>query len=82
MPASEFTYWQAFYDLEPFGDEWSQAALMPTLYANAHRKEGGQTWELADFMPERSRTFEVQRIKEGLMRAFSAFGLKRKDRDG
>ncbi len=69
------------WDLEPFGDEWSRSALQAALYANAHRAKGSPAFEIDDFMPRRSRPFEAERMKEKLMRAFSGFGLRRKDRD-
>lgn len=34
MTVEELAYWQAFYELEPFGDSWRRSGRMTTILAN------------------------------------------------
>lgn len=53
---AEFTEWQAFYAIEPFGHARSdiQTALLASLVANAHRdtKKRPRPYGIRDFIPE------------------------------
>lgn len=45
--------WQAYWLLEPWGDDWQRTALLALMYAEAHRDrdERDEPFSLADFMP-------------------------------
>lgn len=53
LTAAELREWQAYYALEPFGDEWPRTALLACLIANANRdtEVRPEPFEVADFMP-------------------------------
>lgn len=54
----EFPLWLAYYQLEPFGNEWLQTASLESQQYNLHaRKPGDPAKYPVDFMP-------VQRKKE------------------
>jgi len=70
MSAREFTEWQAFAELEPFGD-WRgdvRIAMLMSLLANINRdrKAHPKAFSASDFMPEfdkpprRAQSFEEQ----------------------
>ena len=62
MPSDEFTYWKAFYELEPFGvkrDNLHMAALA-SMYVNAHQRSGATPRTLRDFMFIDPATKEIQ----------------------
>jgi hypothetical protein len=46
--ADELDRWLEFHDLEPFGDDWRQTALLAYISA---AKGGAKNLELEDFMP-------------------------------
>lgn len=52
IPLRTFFEWMAYYSIEPFGPRRAdvQAALMPWLYASAHRERGKPTPKLEDFI--------------------------------
>lgn len=63
MSSHELTEWMAFYELEPFGDEWRQTASITSLMANVNRdtKKRTQPYEIEDFMPiDRTTTEEAE----------------------
>jgi hypothetical protein len=45
----QFTEWMAYYNVEPFGDEWTRTALIASLIANANRDPDVRA---EPFMPE------------------------------
>lgn len=53
ISAIEFAHWIEFYRLEPFGEEWRQAAqaAWAPIAATGSKKESGGHWEVNDFMP-------------------------------
>lgn len=52
MSGQELAEWQAFYILEPFGEERAdmRAALLATILANVHRTKDADPYKQADFM--------------------------------
>lgn len=56
VSSEEFTYWLAFYRLEPWGcdpDDW-RAALVASVTANAAGgKKGGKPFKTSEFIPRR-----------------------------
>lgn len=58
MTSAEFTYWCAFYQLEPFGCEVDdfRSAMVATVTANAAGgKKGGKPFKVSEFMPKRRK---------------------------
>lgn len=51
MSSHEFSEWMAFYDIEPFGDEWRQSGQIVSAIANSNRKKGARPFKIEDFMP-------------------------------
>jgi hypothetical protein len=53
----EFREWQAYYALEPWGEDWRQAGLLAAVLCNVlgSRAEGEPAAEPADFMPAAHR---------------------------
>lgn len=54
MSGIQFTEWMAYYDLEPFGDEWPRTALIASLIAEANRdpEARSEPFTPEDFMPQ------------------------------
>lgn len=52
MPMRTLFEWMAYYNMDPFGPHRAdaQAALMPWVYAYAHRGKGGREPQLSDFV--------------------------------
>lgn len=51
VDGEEFTRWQAYWKVEPFGQEWQQTALICLVMASAWSKKGSGEWKLEDFLP-------------------------------
>lgn len=53
MSALEFAEWQAYYRLEPFGEERAdlRSAIVAKTIADVNTPRGSPRAELADFMP-------------------------------
>lgn len=53
MSSAEFTAWQAYYRVEPFGDGWERTAALMALLANVYRnaKERKEPFRPAEFYP-------------------------------
>lgn len=57
MSSVEFTYWAAFYGLEPFGfdaENWRMGMVCSTAANAAGPKKGGKAWRVEDFVPSRA----------------------------
>jgi hypothetical protein len=69
MPVDLLYEWLAFYELEPFGDEWLRHAVQVCQFYNAHRGKS-QPFEktFADFMPVEQRPQTPRQIHEILQR--------------
>ena len=50
MDSNELSEWMAFHNIEPFGDEWRQTALV-TMWIALQATQGKQKVKLEDFMP-------------------------------
>jgi len=64
LTAREFAEWIAYRSLEPFGDDWDQAAMIGFA---VNRTMGGRAM-IEDFRPERETTEEdkAERFRERL----------------
>lgn len=54
ISATEFYEWQAYYELEPFGEERAdlRAGIIAATIANVHRGKRSRPYKPSDFMPE------------------------------
>lgn len=53
VSSRELTEWQAFYGLEPFGDERAdlRSGIVAATVANVHRDPQQEPFDVTDFMP-------------------------------
>jgi hypothetical protein len=53
MSSCQFQEWIAYYELEPFGDEWLRSALIASLIAETNRntEERSEPFSPQDFLP-------------------------------
>jgi hypothetical protein len=51
ISARELAEWAEYYRLEPFGQEWHQAAMAPMVLANLFRGEDAPAHRLEEFIP-------------------------------
>lgn len=52
LSAADLREWEAYYQLEPFGEAWKQTALIACILANANRDpEKREPFEVDEFMP-------------------------------
>lgn len=60
VSSREFTDWQAFAELEPFGEERAdlRAGIIASTLANVNRGRGTRAFKPSDFMPK----FDAPRI--------------------
>lgn len=84
ISSAEFTEWQAFYQIEPFGpeaDSW-RSAMLASILANVNRdpKKKREPYTIDDFMPGVPMTIEEKRadLKERISAAMRAFGGRTK----
>lgn len=82
MPASEYQRWQAFYAVDPFGDERAdlRIAQLTALTANAHSdpKKRRKAYEAWDFMPfsEKPKPVRVEQSPQAVVASvFAIFGV-------
>ena len=67
MSSQEFTYWVAFYGMEPFGydvDMWRMGMLSATTANAAGPKKGGKPWRPEDFIPKKTDSSGAQSLQE------------------
>lgn len=50
MSSQQYDEWAIFCELEPFGDEWRQAAMAPFVLASVFARKGRKP-KLEEFMP-------------------------------
>ena len=58
MTSAEFTYWQEYAAIHPFGPEadlWRSAVIAATVANTAGPKKGGKAWQPKDFTPANPR---------------------------
>lgn len=53
MSNLQFEEWIAYFQIEPFGDEWLRSAMLMTMIANANRDKDlkPEPFEVNDFLP-------------------------------
>jgi hypothetical protein len=53
LSAPQLLEWEAFFSLEPFGDDWRRTALLSSVIANANRdpEQRPESYSPDDFMP-------------------------------
>lgn len=87
VSSAEFAMWMAYYQVEPFGEEradW-RAAIMPVMFANAFKGQGGRTYQISDFMysgkkPRRRQTAaQMEAVLRGIGAAQVAATSCRRD---
>ena len=63
ISSREFTRWQAFHEIEPFGEERAdlRSGIVASVIANVNRGKHSKTYKPADFMPQ----FDGPRIQSG-----------------
>lgn len=68
MPERLFQEWQAFYQIEPFGGEWRQAARICMVMQNMMRGPKSKSLTEDDFMPTKSKPVEQsqERVEQGI----------------
>lgn len=67
MSSEEFTYWLAYFGMEPWGydiETWRMAMISATTANAAGPKKGGKPWRPADFIPKKSHSSAVQTVDE------------------
>jgi hypothetical protein len=82
MDSAELTEWQAYYGLEPFGQERAdlRAGIISATVANAMTTREGRSFEPRDFMPvfDRQEREVNSAVMAGFNRARMAVVARRK----
>ena len=54
MSSKELVEWQAYYSIEPFGEERAdlRAGIIASTIANVNRPKGKKAYDAEDFMPK------------------------------
>ncbi len=68
MPVDLLYEWLAFYQLEPFGDEWLRHAVQVSQFYNAHRGKSQPPRKPEYFMPVEPRPQTIEQMKQVLDR--------------
>lgn len=55
MPVDTLYRWMAYYQLEPWGDEWLRSAVSFAQFKNAHKRKSDRVSKPQDFMPVAKR---------------------------
>lgn len=79
MSSAEFAQWMMYYQLEPFGAHRDNlhAAIIASLFANAHRGKGKPAFSVDDFMlKDRSEQKKAETAKTLL--ALDALSVRKK----
>lgn len=75
LTSRQVTEWQAYYSLEPFGEDmaWLRNAIIATLLVNTHRGKRGRAAKPEDFMPRKPKPPQTpEEMKQALMTTFTA----------
>lgn len=68
MPERLFQEWQAYYEIEPFGNTWRQAARLCMVMQNMTRGKSGKALKEDDFMPTRPKPIaQPEKVRGGLL---------------
>ena len=86
VSARELSEWQAYYTLEPWGEERDdlRAGIIASVVANVHRSKGGKTWKPSDFVLEFQPREREPQTEEQMMQMArllnAAFGGEERER--
>ena len=74
VSSHELTEWQAYYGLEPFGEDRAdlRAGIVASTVANVFRKSGTSPYKAQDFMPRFEKTRQDWREQLEMVRAINA----------
>lgn len=62
MPIDTLYAWMAYYQLEPWGDEWLRSAVSFAQFQNANRGKNKRAMKPEDFMPVGKREQTPQQM--------------------
>lgn len=62
MPVDQLYRWMAYYQLEPWGDEWLRSAVSFAQFKNANRKKSDKQATAQDYMPVAKRQQTPQQM--------------------
>jgi hypothetical protein len=81
--SEEFTYWLAYYRLEPWGEERAdlRMAILDSLFYNANRGKGSGSKKPKDFMLDFERN-EQQSVEEMMLTCQMIAAANTKPPDG
>lgn len=68
MPVDLLYEWMAYYQLEPWGDEWLRHSVLACQFYNAHRGKSQSQRKPADFMPVEQRPQTIEQMRQVLER--------------
>ena len=51
MDAVEFAEWQAYYRIQPFGDDWAQASTIAWMLYQVNRTRQSENLKIDTFLP-------------------------------
>lgn len=71
LSSRKIAEWQAFWELEPFGESWCQSAVVAAAALSPWRK-AGQTISPRDFMPNRASSLDDEQSEEEMLAIFRA----------
>lgn len=80
ISSRELTEWQAYAQLEPFGERqgYVQAGIVASTMANVHRGKDQRPYQPQDFMPQFDDEPDVELTPEETVKAFArALGGRR-----
>lgn len=78
MSSSEFAKWCALYRINPWGDDWLQAAIVSCSTYNPHVSKKGRKLRIDDVIPRKKRKQTVQEM-QGILSAFFRTAKARHD---
>lgn len=74
IDSAELAEWEAFYALEPFGQDWLQTGMLAAVNANCHGGNRGKPFAPEDFTPQ-LRQHRAQTL-EDFVAVFMAAGIE------
>lgn len=74
VSSRELSEWQAYYGLEPFGEDRAdlRAGIVASTVANVSRKSGTKPYKAQDFMPRFDKTRQEWREQLELVKSINA----------
>lgn len=61
---AQFEEWQAAYDLEPWGDDWKQAALIAATIRNSAMGATGEAVQPEELIPTKENRQQTDEVDE------------------